>query len=168
LELSAKLLQKRQLEQSEEALATAQQLSADSFRELRRAVQAIREDFDLNDAMISLVERVQNQQNLKVELDVDKAQLPAPSRHELFCIVQECLTNVLKHSQATEVKISLKHIDDSIQLTVEDNGVGFPPDQFSSGFGIKGMMNRAKTIGGRLEINKAVVCGTIVRVIVPA
>jgi signal transduction histidine kinase len=168
LELTSKHLQKKQIEQCEEALATAQQLSADSFMELRRAIQAIRDDFDLNEAMVRLAEKIEEQQKIKVELDVERADLPPPSRHELFCIAQECLTNIQKHAQATEVKISLKNIEDTIQLTVEDNGIGVQLDRPSSGFGLRGMMNRAKGLGGRLEINKAAPRGTVVRVIVPA
>lgn len=169
LELTKKHLEKRQIEQSEEALATARELSAESFNELRRAIQAIRDDFDLSDAMTRMAQRVgEQQQNIKVELDVEKAQLPAPSRHELFCIAQECLTNVQKHSKATEVKISLKNINGNIQLTVEDNGIGVQSDQPSNGFGIRGMMDRARSLGGKLEIGKAASRGTIVRVVVPA
>jgi signal transduction histidine kinase len=169
LELTSKHLEKNQIAQSAQALATAQQLSADSFNELRRAIQAIRDDFDLSDAMSRLAERVgQQQQNMTVQLDVEKSELPAPSKHELFCIAQECMTNVQKHAQATEVKISLKNINGNIQLTIEDNGIGVQADQPSNGFGIKGMMDRAKALGGKLEIGKAAARGTIVKVVVPA
>jgi signal transduction histidine kinase len=169
LELTEKHLHKEQVDKAKESLETARQLSADSFNELRRAIHTIRDDFDLSEAMTRLADRIGEQhQNMKVELDVDKAQLPAPSRHELFCIAQECLTNVQKHAKATEVKISLKNVNGHVQLTVEDNGIGVHADQPSNGFGIRGMMDRAKSLGGKLEIGKSATRGTIVRVVVPA
>jgi len=168
LELAGKLLHSNQYKQAEEVLSTAQQLSAESFAELRRAVQAIRDDFDFNEALTHLAGRVgQQPELLKVQLDMDNAQLPLKSRHELFCIVQECLTNVQKHSRATEVKVSLKNVNGVVQLTVEDNGIGLQADQPSDGFGIRGMMERTRSVGGTLEIGKAAARGTIVRVVVP-
>ncbi len=169
LELAAKFLQTKQYKQAEDTLGTAQKISAESFAELRRAIQAIRDDFDFNEALNQLTARVgQQPQQLKVQLDMDTLQLPPQSRHELFCIVQECLTNVQKHSQATEVKVSVKNDNGNIKLTVEDNGVGLPADhRASNGFGIKGMMERAKSVGGTLEVCKAAARGTIIRVTVP-
>lgn len=169
LELATKFLQTQKYKEAEETLATAQKISAESFAELRRAIQAIRDDFDFNEAVNQLTERVgQEPQQLKVQLDMDTLQLPLQSKHELFCIVQECLTNVQKHSHATEVKVSVKNDNGKIKLTVEDNGVGLRADHKSSGgFGIKGMMERASSVGGKMEICKAAARGTIVRVTVP-
>ncbi len=79
--------------------------------------------------------------------------LPAPFRHELFMVVKEALTNVAKHSKATEIRIGLEHKKEILQLTIEDDGNGFPienitPDQH----GIENMKKRANDLGGSFEL----------------
>jgi len=169
LELTKELQQDKKLDQSEQALNTAIELATDSFDEVRRAVRAIRDDLDLKEATTRLAQRIADQQKIKVDVDVDldASKLPMALRHELFCIAQECLTNVQKHSQATEVRLCLKQQDGRIELKVEDNGIGYRGDSHAHGFGIVGMRDRVKVLGGSLKIEPAKTRGTVVQVIVP-
>jgi signal transduction histidine kinase/ligand-binding sensor domain-containing protein len=81
-------------------------------------------------------------------------------RHHLFLTVHEALTNVLKHSGATQVKIAIACAGGELQIRVEDNGQGFDPpetlgngtDSESSGNGLRNMRRRIEAIGGRCEI----------------
>jgi two-component system, NarL family, sensor histidine kinase UhpB len=70
-----------------------------------------------------------------------------------FRMVQEALTNVARHSRATDVQIELRQHDGELELTVTDNGVGYPADAMrrEGSFGLVGMRERATMLGGRVE-----------------
>jgi signal transduction histidine kinase len=85
----------------------------------------------------------------------------------LFRIVQEALTNVVKHSQATAVHVKLFAKGDRLHLQVLDNGKGFEPNKNTTGFGLQGIRERAMTLGGYCQLWSAPGAGCRVRVIVP-
>jgi signal transduction histidine kinase len=70
----------------------------------------------------------------------------------LYRITQEALTNICKYSEATQVTIQLQEIDGTIILRVEDNGKGFHLDQNTTGFGLRGMRERAIALGGQFSL----------------
>jgi len=82
-------------------------------------------------------------------------------RHDLFLIVKEALHNVVKHAQATEVWLRIKATEDSLRVSVEDNGGGFdhPPDRAGAD-GLLNMRSRAAEIGGSCEIQSKSGAGT--------
>ncbi|MFL6127333.1 sensor histidine kinase [Actinophytocola sp.] len=83
----------------------------------------------------------------------DSVALPTVLEVVLLRMVQESLTNVRKHSRATEVRITLRVKENCASMRVADNGVGFDPDRPADGFGLRGMRNRAAQIGGRLDVH---------------
>ncbi|NIW80761.1 MAG: hypothetical protein GWN16_15450 [Calditrichae bacterium] len=87
----------------------------------------------------------------------------------IFRIFQEALTNVARHSKATEVDISLEKINDYLRLRIIDNGIGLSEDQLkdSERFGLIGMKERAKVFGGSVEIEGKKEKGTRVEVRIP-
>ena len=85
----------------------------------------------------------------------------------LFRIGQEALANAVRHGAPTILKIGVVYASDFVQLTVEDDGKGFRLDSQTSGFGIRGMRNRADKISGELEISSTVGTGTTVVARVP-
>jgi signal transduction histidine kinase len=72
----------------------------------------------------------------------------------LYRIAQEAVANAAKHGRATEVTLSLGNIEGRVELTVEDNGSGLPPDFTggAGGMGLRVMQYRAGLIGGTLHI----------------
>ena len=72
----------------------------------------------------------------------------------IYRITQEALSNVGQHAKATDVQIALQPKDDGIQLTIQDNGVGFPERAMKSqgGLGLMGARERAVMLGGRLDV----------------
>ena len=70
----------------------------------------------------------------------------------LFRIVQEALTNVLKHAGATKVDVDLHFSAGSLTIEVSDNGVGFDPAARSGGRGMGNMRMRAERLGGALSV----------------
>jgi signal transduction histidine kinase len=95
--------------------------------------------------------------------------LSDPVNTNLFRILQEALTNIVRHSKATDVNVGLRYSDDSIILQVNDNGVGFMIDGVDKGgtLGIIGMRERASIIGGKLEIKTSPGQGTQIVITVP-
>lgn len=87
----------------------------------------------------------------------------------IFRIIQELLTNVARHAEATLITITLTLIDDAVIITVEDNGKGITPEQIkhSQSFGIVSMEERALLIGGAFTISGQPGVGTVARLTVP-
>jgi PAS domain S-box-containing protein len=87
----------------------------------------------------------------------------------LYRILQESLTNVARHAAATAVTVTLRAGQDDLVLLVEDNGRGLSPKPAAKKqFGIIGMRERARALGGRFEIRGGARGGTVVEVVVPA
>jgi signal transduction histidine kinase len=105
-------------------------------------------------------------QNTGVRCRMDLApQLPhcplsTEERHNIFMAVKEALNNVLKHSQATEVRISLAVERDSLRIIVTDDGCGFVMNGSHNGDGLNNMKERLARIGGRLDVQSKDNAGT--------
>jgi signal transduction histidine kinase len=84
--------------------------------------------------------------------DEESVTLPTVLEVVLLRMVQESLTNVRKHTEATEVTITLRVNERCAALTVRDNGAGFDVNQPADGFGLRGMRNRAAQVGGQLTV----------------
>ncbi len=109
---------------------------------------------------------------VECELDNIDDALPENLRINFYRIVQESLNNVMKHSQATEVKIRVKRNNKIIVLSIHDNGVGFIPanrpwKRGNSGFGLTGMQERAHSLGGSFRFRSAPTQGTTMTVEIP-
>jgi signal transduction histidine kinase len=79
--------------------------------------------------------------------------LPDEISISLYRFVQEALANVLKHAQATEAKVRLKHRNQQISLSVSDNGRGISDPSQSDGIGLLGIQERLDLLGGNLQIH---------------
>ncbi len=108
--------------------------------------------------------------HLDTEGDVER--LPADMRTATFRIVQEAITNVIRHANARQVYVRLQRAADGLTVTVEDDGVGLPNGDLrgSDGceaLGILGMQERAGALGGRLEVTRCQPHGTRVTLWLP-
>ncbi|MFO8031787.1 MAG: PAS domain-containing protein [Desulfohalobiaceae bacterium] len=128
----------------------------------------ILDDLGLVDAVESMV--ADYEQRTDISWICHAAELPELGKTEAtaaYRIIQEALTNCVRHSQATEVYISMDYMHRQLQLRIEDNGVGFAQDKDGSGFGIAGMRERAYIVGGELQIRSATGQGTAVYCKIP-
>jgi signal transduction histidine kinase len=98
----------------------------------------------------------------------DFNELNRETRFEIEKILQELVSNVLKHSEASRVDVSLDMQDGRIHIDFADNGVGIPPERRdASGFGLQSMRNRIGHFGGGIEIDSPVEGGTAIRINMP-
>jgi len=113
----------------------------------------------------------------KIQVDLDLSEdferLAADVETAIFRVVQECLTNIHRHSGSPAAKISLRRSEDQVFIEVEDNGRGIPPARQlematsgTVGVGVRGMRERIRQLGGTLEIESSS-NGTVVKVTLP-
>ncbi|MGH2884566.1 MAG: HAMP domain-containing sensor histidine kinase, partial [Solirubrobacteraceae bacterium] len=138
-------------------LAQLAEIVQDTLQDLRRISRELRpealDELGLVNALITLCERVGQQDRLRVHRRLDVA-LPAMASDvelAIYRIAQEALTNVMRHSTASEVTVALSRSDSELVLRVSDNGQGLP-EAVSEGGGLTGMRERAMLIGGDLRI----------------
>jgi signal transduction histidine kinase/DNA-binding NarL/FixJ family response regulator len=99
-------------------------------------------------------------------------ELPADIAHTLFRIAQEAVTNALRHARARSVRVGIVYAPAAVTLLVQDDGAGFDRDRVdesgvSHGLGLRGMSERARLLGGQLELDSTPGWGTRVRASVP-
>jgi signal transduction histidine kinase len=142
-----------------------------NVRELSQLLRpVILDDFGLDSALRWLAEKFSQRTGIQVHYDSNfSGRLADETETHLFRIAQEALTNVARHSGATEVKMILARQDDKIGLTISDNGRGMPvkPEKKAS-LGVVGMRARARHAGGELTIDSGKDRGTAVQASVPA
>ncbi len=99
--------------------------------------------------------------------EFDEGLLPDNMRLMIYRIIQEQVNNILRHSEANRVFISLQVMDDSLLLFVEDNGKGFDPRQVNRGIGFLNIRNRAGLFGGKVSVDSNPGKGCLVEVEIP-
>jgi signal transduction histidine kinase len=106
---------------------------------------------------------------IAVQVEASQAVPPLDARTEAesLRIVQEALNNARKHADATLVRVVLEARGSIVRITVVDNGQGFQADEPSGGFGLSSMAERARQIGGRLDVRSEPSDGTRVTLDVP-
>lgn len=105
---------------------------------------------------------------LRVHCELEPVKLPADAQLVVYRLVQEAITNITKHSQATQVWITLKAREGRAQVCVRDDGVGFDPTQQPrSAFGLIGMRYRVAAEGGELKLRSAPGQGTSIEATLP-
>jgi signal transduction histidine kinase len=145
--------------------------------DLRRSIWDLRsrelEQFDLYKALSLGANRIAGNAGIRVDVESRGNVRPLPEVIEemLLRIGQEAVTNTVKHAGATSIKIELEFSDHNIALEIRDNGKGFTPENCpgpeDGHFGLLGMSERAKRLGGQITITSAPANGTIIRVELP-
>lgn len=149
-------------------------LAREGLAEARRSVWALRpprlEQEGLSRALQHLVNGLTMGTTLKAECQIQSPPYPLSCDVEtnLLRIVQEAMTNALRHANASAIFVELAFDSQSIRLRIQDDGDGFNPDHHSSlGFGLVGMRERVQNLNGQLIINSQVGQGTEIVVILP-
>ncbi len=148
--------------QLDTAIASVRRIAA----ELRPRVL---DDHDFGEALAWQTQEFTKRSDLDVTLNLPAAALVNTDELStaLFRIVQESLTNVVRHARATQVDIDLSVTDDDLVLTIHDNGAGFEGSNPQHGIGLVSMRERTTAVGGRFRIISAKGAGTTIEVVVP-
>jgi signal transduction histidine kinase len=159
---------------SRAATEELRELVVSTLQDVRRLAVELRpsalDDFGLVAALERLAESFAEQTGISVDFQTALAdeRLPEEVETALYRIVQESLTNVVKHAQARRVSILLARKDGAVKAVVEDDGQGFDPaEQTDDGYGLMGMRERLALLGGRLEVESGHDGGTTIAAEVP-
>ena len=139
------------------------------------------DDLGLAAALQALARRAQAIDGLDVQIEIElgpeqeQRRLDAELESTIYRVVQEALTNVSRHAQATTATVSIVERDGVVRASVTDDGKGLPEadrlgprgDGLEGGFGMSGMRERAELVGGELELVPAPGKGTVMRLTVP-
>ena len=155
-------------------LSQALALARANLEEARRSVLDLRpaplEGHNLPEALHNLVKTLPATGQLKVTLQVNGDSRPLPVRLEdgLFRIAQEALTNVARHASASSAWLQLSYLPEEITMVIEDNGMGFDAQNIPPGrFGLIGLNERVRMLGGHLKLESSPGKGTRVEVSLP-
>jgi signal transduction histidine kinase len=160
-------------EASRAAMEELRELVVSTLQDVRRLAVELRptalDDFGLVAALERLTASFAEQTGISVDFQTALAdeRLPEEVETALYRIVQESLTNVVKHARARRVSILLARKEGSVKAVVEDDGRGFDPAQAGDGFGLVGMRERLALLGGRLEVESGADAGTTIAAEVP-
>ncbi len=157
-----------------DGLASAQKATRSSLEEVQRIVRELRpealDDLGLRSALAVLSDHVSEQTGLRIVRSID-SDLPALDPEEelvIYRIVQESLTNIVRHAGASAAELSLERTTTGIALSVQDNGCGLTGPPGAAGNGIRGMRERALLIGAELSVGSRPGGGSEVRLRLPS
>ena len=132
---------------------------------------SLEEDLPFRDMLARAVEDFEARSGLRVDFEAGPSvpsSLMPRLQVELLRIVQEALTNVSKHADATTVRVSASESGGELVIRVTDNGRGFEqPEAFDQGLGLQGMRERARLVGGTLLVESELSGGTTIEVRAP-
>ncbi|RZL36304.1 MAG: histidine kinase [Rubrivivax sp.] len=133
----------------------------------RRIIEDLRpsalSNLGLVPALEILTQEFAQRSGLKLNLELSDSPTDEGDRLALYRLVQEALTNVMRHAKATQVRVTLGEADGWLQLQIRDDGQGFNPDAVGAGHhGLLGMRYRIESLGGTLQLLSAEGRGTLV------
>ena len=154
-------------DEAREATAAIRELVASTLQDVRRLAVELRpsalDDFGLVPAVERLAANLSEQSDLVVDFEarLGDRRLPPEAETALYRIVQEALTNVVKHADAHRVSITVVRKEASAVVVIEDDGQGFEPGAVRTGaLGFTGMRERVELVGGRLTVESSPGAGT--------
>jgi signal transduction histidine kinase len=161
-------------EEARKAAVDLRELVVRTLQDVRRLAVELRpsalDDFGLVPAVERLAATFAEQSGptVDVEAQLGEARLPKDAETALYRIVQEALTNVVKHASARHVSITLVQNGETAVLVVEDDGNGFDPGETrADALGLVGMRERLALVGGRLTVESTPGVGTTLVAEVP-
>jgi signal transduction histidine kinase len=174
--LTSILLGLKQIEAAEspEAVDGLRELVVATLQDVRRLAVELRpkvlDDFGLVPALERLTQEFAEHTGIAVDLEASTIAERPPMEVEtaIYRIVQEALTNVVKHAHAQRVSVLVTRAGDRIKAVIEDDGTGFDQTATDGGIGLIGMRERIELLDGSLVVESSATTGTTVAVEVPA
>ncbi len=174
LEAADAHLTKERPERAQEIIAQTMEQARATLANARRAIGDLRSSAEpvpgLEQALQAEVKRFENATGLPCELEVQlKSKLPDPIVETGLRIISEALTNVARHAQASHAWVRVEETEAQLCLEVRDDGQGFDPEAVEAGhYGLLGMRERARLIGGTLDVVSEKESGATIKVCLPS
>jgi signal transduction histidine kinase len=173
--LGLKTLEQSESEEGRERVAALRELVVSTLQDVRRLAVELRpaalDDFGLAPALERLVEthRMRDGTVIDVEVRLEPSErLPAEVETTVYRIVQEALTNIARHADATRISVLVARKNGSVVAVIEDDGSGFDPAAVGDdSLGLAGIRERIALLGGRLRLETAPGKGTTLAAEVP-
>ncbi len=174
------LLESEQPARAATQLGQLSEAAREAYADVREGILGLRtslgEDRGFIETLQDYLDRWQGQSDVAVELLLSPPGydpgLPPMSEVQLLRIIQEALSNVRKHADARHARVTLRPAGSSVEVVIEDDGVGFDPDGLRRTdlprFGMATMRERAEAVGGTFEVTAGPGEGTRVTVHLPA
>lgn len=169
-----RLLQDRHCEKAERDFDTLEHLLSDGLVEARALIAGLRpmilDELGVVAAIDHLIHEIVQRESLDIEFvyEDDLDRLVPPLETAVFRVAQEALNNALHHSRSDSILVELTVRDNCVRVAVEDWGVGFEPNQVQeTRFGLRGIRERARLLGGRAYVDSATGLGTCIAVEFP-
>lgn len=166
------LLNRNQSEQADLFFKTAKSLCSQALQEVRQSVSLLRRDCldgqSLEEAIAGLVNEFKSMTTIKFDWSIDVPRsLPPELISTLYRIFQAALTNIIRHSGATEATLQVTTSTQRLYLVIKDNGQGFKPTQNSTGFGLQSMRERTLALSGQFHVFSEPGAGCLITVQIP-
>jgi signal transduction histidine kinase len=161
----------RQHKSTDEQLGEISSIASQTLAEVREISYNLRpyhlDQLGLTGALRSIISRIETSSQIAITNDIDNMDNLFPKQQEInvFRIVQESMNNILKHSHATNAVIQVKRRNETVIITVTDNGIGF--DQHRYGFGLTGIGERVRILGGFFSVQSKPGAGTTITATIP-
>lgn len=153
-------------------LQTIESITNESQLEMRALLLHLRpvklNEKTLKQGIEQLLKELSTKVNMAISYEIEDVSLPVSVEDNLFRVIQELLSNVLRHSKASEVEVYLKKTGQQIQLRIIDDGVGFDmKNQKSGNYGLQNIRERINGLGGHVKLISFKQQGTSVEIIIP-
>ncbi len=157
-------------------LSEVREIVQDTYEDIRESIDQLSTEtktLPIIPAMSNYIHEFSNNNGIQVDLDISRSftRLSPVAELQLLRISQEALTNVRRHALASEVKVNLEHADQTVEMSIIDNGCGFNLEDLEKvppGYhGLNIIKERAESLGGSVDINTAPGRGTEIRVSLP-
>lgn len=178
-EIAERMIDKQEFHMAKTEIHDLKAQVRDNLEEIRKMIFNLRpmtlDDLGLVPTLRKLVQDFEDKYIIRTHFEMlgKEKRLPSAMEVAIFRLVQEAFSNVLKHAQATTVKVVLTYQDNDVHLTIEDNGVGFDPELVEKtvanggSFGLMGMKERIELLEGSFDIESIVDGGTKIKISVP-
>ena len=151
-----------------------------SLRLVSQAIEEIRalsstqvapvKKLNLIELIKELIEKLEDSTSIRAKFDYEVApgtEVPVELKLNIYRIIQEQISNILKHSDATMVHVNLNFDGKHLKVITHDNGQGFDPDQKRNGIGISNIINRVESFNGQINIESSPGSGVTTYIVLP-
>lgn len=159
--------------EKENLLNKLMNLAEDAYKEVRKIAHDKNSGALINKGLIPSIKTIANEISISEKLQIEVININVNKRIknnieiQVFRIVQELLTNIIKHAEASEVTIQFSEDEEILNVMVEDNGLGFNTNEIVYGLGLTNIEKRLEKIDGSIVIDSTVGNGTTIILNIP-